>query len=174
MATPSYAGRYREWIERARPLLAAEQWWEAFAAYPFVVNADVPFTPLRRPLTECTIVPITSAGVYLRDRQAAFDEANPEGDQSYRILPTTLPQADVAIAHGHYDPTNALADINTVYPVDRLRKLATEGVIAGLTPVGYSFMGYLTDAGSFASTTAQTIAEHVISSGADAAFLVPV
>ena len=158
----------------SRPLLEAAQWREGFAGYPFIVSEDAPFTPLSRPLAACTIVPITSGGLYLRDSQAPFDEPNPEGDQSYRTLPSSLTQADIAIAHGHYDPADALADYNAVYPVDWLRELAAEGGIGGVAPVGYSFMGYVTDAGTFAANTARTIAEQVVASGAHAAFLVPV
>jgi len=169
-----YAERYRAWIARARPLMEAEQWREAFAGYPFIVNEQAPFTALNRPLAECTIVPITSGGLYLPASQEPFDEPNPEGDLSYRRLPTDLTSCTVAVAHGHYDPADALADYNSVYPVNRLRELAADGVIAGITPVGYSFMGYLTDAGTFAANTARAIAEEVVAVGAHAALLVPV
>ncbi len=174
MIDQAYAERYRGWIARARPLLAAKQWREGFAGYPYMVNEEAPFTPLKRPLATCTIVPITSGGLYLRATQDPFDEPNPEGDQSYRTLPTDLAQSAIAVAHGHYDPVDALADYNSVYPVDRLRELAADGVIAGMTPVGYSFMGYLTDAGTFAANTARAIAEQVVALGADVALLVPV
>ncbi len=170
----SYAERYAEWLERARPLLDARQWREAFNGYPYVVNEDAPFTPLRRPLAESTVAPITSGGLYLPASQQPFDEPNPEGDQSYRVLPTTLAQGDIAVAHGHYDPADALADLNSVFPVDRLRELAAEGRIAGVTPVGWSFMGYVADAGRFAEGSARAIAAEVAASGADAALLVPV
>ncbi len=174
MGDQLYAERYRAWISRARPLLEAEQWRDGFAGYPYMANEEVPFTPLNRPLAACTIVPITSGGLYLLDSQEPFDELNPEGDQSYRTLPTDLSQSAIGVAHGHYDPSDALADYNSVYPVDRLRELAADGIIAGITPAGYSFMGYVTDAGTFAANSARAIAEHVVASGADAAFLVPV
>lgn len=170
----AYAERYRAWIARARPLLDARQWKDAFVGYPYVVNDAAPFTSLRRPLRQCTVVPVTSGGLYLSDSQEPFDEPNPEGDRSYRALPTLLAQADIAVAHGHYDPADALADYNCVYPVDRLRELADEGSIGGLAPSGYSFMGYLTDAGTFAATTARAIADEIAASGVDAALLVPV
>ena len=174
MADQAYAERYRAWIATARPLIEAEQWSEAFRGYPLIANTEAPFAPLPRSLAECTIVPITSGGLYLGDSQEPFDEPNPEGDQSYRTLPTDLAQSVIAVTHGHYDPADALADYNSVYPVDRLRELAADGIIAGVAPVGYSFMGYVTDAGTFAANTARAIAEQVVASGADAALLVPV
>ncbi len=174
MGDQSYAERYRAWIATARPLIEAEQWSDAFRGYPYIANAEAPLAPLLRSLAECTIVPITSGGLYLWDTHEPFDEPNPEGDQSYRTLPTELSQSAIAVAHGHYDPADALADYNSVYPVDRLREFAADGVIARVAPVGYSFMGYVTDAGAFAANTARIIAERVVASGADAALLVPV
>lgn len=166
---------YREWTTRARPFLDAQQWKEAFAlGYPYVVNASPPLTPLAKPLLSCSVFPITSGGVYLKGSQPPFAAADPEGDESYRVVPTSLSPAAIAVAHGHYDPTDALADVNSVFPVDRLRELARDGVIGGVTAVGISFMGYVTNAGHFAAHTAREIARQVQESGADAALLVPV
>ncbi len=169
-----YARRYQEWIARARPHFAAGQTRDAFSGYPYVVNDAAPFTPLRRPLADLTLIPITSGGLYVPAGQVPFDAPNPEGDYTFRLLPTGPAQADLAVAHGHYDPADALADYNSVYPVDRLRELAAEGVIGALAPAGISFMGYATDAGRFAETTARAIAAEVAAAGAGAAFLVPV
>ena len=174
MKEQSYLERYQAWIATARPLIEAEQWSDAFRGYPFIANREAPFVPLPRSLAECTIVPITSGGVYLPASQEPFDEPNPEGDQSYRTLPTNLAQTAIAVAHGHYDPADALTDYNSVYPIARLHELAAAGVIAKVAPVGYSFMGYVTDADTFAANTARAIAEQVVASGADAALLVPV
>jgi D-proline reductase (dithiol) PrdB len=171
----SYAERYAEWVAKARPWLDAQRWKEAFAeGYPYVRYEGAPFTPLRHPLAACTIAPITSGGLYLPASQPPFDEPNPEGDQSYRTLPTALAPGGYAVAHGHYDPADALTDHNSVYPVDRLRELAAEGVIGGTTSTGWSFMGYVTDAGAFAAGSAAAIAREVVASGADTALLVPV
>ena len=112
--------------------------------------------------------------LYFPASQPPFDEPNPEGDHTYRLLPTRLRQADLGVKHGHYDPAEALKDYNSVFPLDRLRELAEAGCFAGLTPQGVSFMGYVTDAGTFAEGTARAIAQEVLASGADAAFLVPV
>ena len=174
MTEPTYAERYSAWIARARPFFAEKNTREAFAGFPYMVNEDAPFAPLRTPLAEAVIFPITSGGLYLPASQPPFDEPNPEGDHTYRLLPTRLRQADLDVKHGHYDPAEALKDYNSVFPLDRLRELAEAGHFAGLTPQGVSFMGYVTDAGTFAEGTARAIAQEVLASGADAAFLVPV
>lgn len=174
LVTTDYATRYAEWLARARPLLQERRWKEAFTGYPYARYDDAPWATPRRPLSACVVAPITSGGLYLPASQSPFDEPNPEGDVTYRVLPTTLSQRDIAVAHGHYDPTSALNDFNCVYPVDRLRELADAGVIGGVAHEGYSFMGYATNAAAFQHTTAQAIAERVVASGADAALLVPV
>ena len=170
---PGYAERYATWIAYARPLFEAHE-KGTFTGYPYVINDSAPLVPLRKPLAEATILPITSGGLYLAASQEPFDAPNFEGDQTYRTLPTRLAQDEIAIAHGHYDPAEALRDYNAVFPLDRLRELAAAGQFAGLTDDGFSFMGYVTDAGTFAAGTAQAIARAVVASGADAAILVPV
>ena len=171
----AWADRYGRWIEGARPLLEAGRWREAFSeGYPHVVNETAPFVPLRMPLSRCTVVPVTSGGLFLRAAKDPFDEANIEGDYSYRKLPTSLTQGALSVSHGHYDPASALADLNCVFPVDRLGELAAGGTIAGVAPTGYSFMGYATDAQRFLEGVARPVAAEVVSSGADVALLVPV
>jgi glycine/betaine/sarcosine/D-proline reductase family selenoprotein B len=46
------------------------------------------------------------------------------------------------VTHGHYDHRHADSDINCVFPIDRLRELAAEGVIAGVGDKHLGFMGY--------------------------------
>jgi D-proline reductase (dithiol) PrdB len=41
----------------------------------------------------------------------------------------------------NYDRTGFQRDINTVYPIDRLRELAAEGVIGSLADTHYAVMG---------------------------------
>lgn len=131
----AWADRYGRWIDGARPLLEAGRWREAFSVgYPHLLNETAPFVPLRTPLSRCTVVPVTSGGLFLRAAKDPFDEPNIEGDYSYRKLPTTLMQGAVSVSHGHYDPASALADLNCVFPGDRLRELAVGGTIAGVAP----------------------------------------
>lgn len=105
------------------------------------------WTPLARPLRECTVALMTSAGIYLKDSQEGFDEErewqNPTwGDPTYRIIPSDVRQEQVACSHLHISHDDLLEDVNVVLPIRAFKKLAEEGVIGALADEHYSFMGY--------------------------------
>lgn len=98
----------------------------------------VPFTPFEKDLKECYLALVTNAGVHLRDQEPF----NPEGDESHRIIPEDAPSQGFMITHTHYEHAEADQDINCVFPIERARELAQEGVIKGLSnrniTAGYS------------------------------------
>ncbi len=98
----------------------------------------IPYTPNRRSLAECTVALATTAGVHLKS-QAPYDL---EGDATYRMVPGDAPSGELMITHGHYDHADADRDINCVFPIDRLRELAAEGVIGGVGNKHIGAMGY--------------------------------
>lgn len=110
-------------------------------------RGSMPWTPLPRPLSECTVGLVTSGGFYLRDSQPPFDLERERreptwGDPSYRIIPTGVRQPDLAVAHLHYNPRDAEQDFNILLPIDRLQASAEEGAIGAVAPEHFSFMGY--------------------------------
>ncbi|MCA1602549.1 MAG: glycine/betaine/sarcosine/D-proline family reductase selenoprotein B, partial [Acidobacteria bacterium] len=64
-------------------------------------------------------------------------------------------------------------DLNVIFPIERLQELAAEGVIGGLTPNFFSFIGYNMDPERLERTLAEDIAEAVVADGADVALLAP-
>jgi D-proline reductase (dithiol) PrdB len=50
---------------------------------------------------------------------------------------------DLRFAHDHYDHTDADQDPNCVFPLDRLRELAAEGVIGSVAAGHVGFMGFV-------------------------------
>src|ERR1700686_31068 len=46
------------------------------------------------------------------------------------------------VTHEHYEHGDADEDINVVFPIDRLRELAAEGIIGGVSDKHLGFMGY--------------------------------
>ena len=44
--------------------------------------------PLTKPLEECTVALVVTAGAYLINTQQRFDSRNPLGDDSFRIIPS--------------------------------------------------------------------------------------
>jgi D-proline reductase (dithiol) PrdB len=90
----------------------------------------IPFTPLSRPLKECRVALVSTAGVYAAGQQP-FD---PENDTSIRVIPSDIPTDTFKVSHGHYDHKSADRDPNVVFPLDRLHELVKAGDIKELAP----------------------------------------
>ena len=137
-------------------------------------EGDVPWAPLRKPLTAATIALVTTAGVHHRS-QAPYDMNDRDGDPSFRELDLTLPLDSLMITHDYYDHADADRDLNVVLPVERLRELAAAGEIGGLAPRAYAFMGHIT--GPHLETlkrrTAPAVAARLRAARVDAVLLAP-
>jgi len=128
---------------------------------------DIPWVPLRKPLTECTVVLVTTGGVHLRtDRPFKMNS-----DSSFRVIPNGAQAEDLAISHQAYDRTDALQDINLVFPIERLRELAAEHVIGQLAENHYGF-GLMGSAKRLMPSIKE-VAARISESGVDLALLVP-
>lgn len=140
-------------------------------------GGDVPFAPPAKPLRECTVALVSTAGVARRDDRPFDQEGerrNPWwGDPTFREIPLGTTEADVAVHHMHVDPRFAGADLDVVLPMRRLDELADEGFVGRPAPTHYSLMGYILDATELVGTTAPAIAERMRAEGVDAAALVP-
>jgi hypothetical protein len=101
-----------------------------------LTSDDVPWSPLQRPIQEATVALVTTSGVHLRDDKP-FDLDG--GDSSFRVIPRSANAGDLAISHRAYDRTDALRDINLVFPLQRLRELEVEGVIGRVAERHYTF-----------------------------------
>ncbi|HYG56730.1 MAG TPA: glycine/sarcosine/betaine reductase selenoprotein B family protein [Symbiobacteriaceae bacterium] len=103
-------------------------------------SGEIPLARLGRPLSQARVALITSGGVHHR-YQPPFDcEA---GDWTCRQIDGSSDLADLMITHTHYDTADASADLNAIFPLDRLRELAADGVIGSASPVHFGFMGYI-------------------------------
>ncbi len=134
----------------ARPFIANYQAQEAPGA--------IPWTVLQKPLDECQIAVVTTAGVHHR-QQAPFDMQDPDGDPTYRQLDTSSIRSDFAITHDYYDHRDAERDLNIVLPLDRLDELVDEGVLGRLADRHFGFMGHIT--GRHMTTLVETTAPEV-------------
>lgn len=103
---------------------------------------DVPWTPITKPLQECRICLITTGGLHLRNDRP-FNMEDPEGDPTYRIIPSDARAEDLTVTHNYYDHRDADRDFNILLPLDRLRELVREGFVGELAPSHYSFMGHI-------------------------------
>lgn len=96
------------------------------------------------------------------------------GSTEFRRLPATLPTGDILLSHVsiNFDRAGFQRDINVVYPIDRLRELAAEGVIGGVAETHYSILGSTDPAGM--EDTADQVAGQLRQEHIDAVLLSPV
>jgi D-proline reductase (dithiol) PrdB len=94
----------------------------------------IPWTPLRRNLQEATVMLVSTAGIY-HPPDPPFDV---EGDLSFRRIPGSATAAELRYADAHYPHDCIDADLNCVFPIDRLADLARGKRIGGVTEFHFS------------------------------------
>jgi D-proline reductase (dithiol) PrdB len=171
---PEFRERYAAWLPEALPLLERHEYARAFSSYPWPAVGESPWAPLRKPLAECRVALVTTAGLYRPGVDAPFAGPAPEGDWTYRAIPVPEGTPVLAIAHEHFPHEPALSDLDTVLPLERLRELVREGIVGAVAPVVWSLMGYCTRAADLAEETAPAIAQGLRDQDADLALVVPV
>ena len=107
----------------------------------------IPWTPPTKPLSECTVALVSTAGIATK-ADVPFDQEgerqNPWwGDPSFRTIPREATESDVDVHHLHIDTSYAARDLNCLFPLARLLSLARCGQIGRSAPSHYSFMGYI-------------------------------
>src|SRR5262245_43876626 len=132
-----------------------------------LAGGEIPWTPLRKPVSKCTVALVSTAGVHLR----SDPPFKLNGDPSYRVIPSDVQPRDLAISHQAYDRTDALKDINLVFPIERLRELEAEGVIGRVADDHYGF-GLMGSAEQLMPSI-QEVARRIRAAGVDLALLVP-
>lgn len=151
----------RAWIERERDPLRA-----------------VPWAALQKPLGDCIVALISSAGIAMRDDEPFDQEGERQnpwwGDPSYRVLPRTATEADVRVYHLHINPAFAEMDLNCILPLQRLQELADKGVVGRVADEHYSFMGYILDERELLQSSVPAMIEGLAAQAVDAVLLVPV
>ncbi len=150
--------------------------------YPFHRFAPRPkdpvsnaMTPLPKPLSECTVALITTAGLSLPD-QPPFDMTIRMGDTSFReISGDTSPQLlEMNQRSWSFDHTGVLRDRNLAFPLDRLREMCELGEIRAIAPRNYSFMGSIAGPRKLISESAPEVAKRLKADGIDVVLLTPV
>jgi D-proline reductase (dithiol) PrdB len=100
-----------------------------FETSPFVLGP---------PLSQRKIAIVSSAGLFRRGAEPFRGR-----DTDYRVVPGDILWADLLTSHisVNFDRTGLQEDWNVAFPLDRMKELATEGVIGALANTHYSFMG---------------------------------
>jgi D-proline reductase (dithiol) PrdB len=151
-----------EYIPRTREL------YSDFTPYRWVVNEDVPFTPLRKPIADCKVALMSSGGILYRDQPRFHRE-----DASYRRIPKNARRDELDVWHFGYPTSDAKADPNCVFPLERMREFEAEGVIRELSDPAFSFMGGIYSARKVRDVLAPQIVDELKAAHVDAFYLVP-
>ena len=141
---------------------------------PAVRVEETPWSPFTGPLSKARVALVTTAGVHLAG-QEPFDMKDPDGDPTYRALPSDTPKEAYTITHDYYDHSDADRDLNIVFPIDRLREMAEGGEIGSLAPVNYGFMGHIDGPHieTLIKKTAPEVAARLAGDGVDVVRLTP-
>lgn len=114
------------------------------ASYSPIESADIPWTPVTKPLSASKIALVTTAGIH-HGHQKPFNMSDPTGDPTFRIIDTETIEEDYMITHDYYDHRDADIDLNIIFPVTRLKEMAAAGIIGSVAERHFSFMGHITD-----------------------------
>jgi len=162
-------------FEQTAELQARFEDWSAMLIHDDVKdvrNVPIHFTRLKQPLARSRVGLLSTGGVHLRS-QPPFDTARPDGDWSFRTIPSSTSGGDVAISHTHYNHGDADEDVNCMFPIDRLRELAESGFIGGLSETFYGMMGFIPNGTHIVEETGPELARRFKEEGTDVVLLTP-
>ena len=145
---------------------------QGFPAYVWMVNEDAPLTPLAKPLAQCRVSMLTAGGV----SRCAAPPWNPNARNDLRLdeIASDAPSDDFQIHDAYYDHSDADRDLNCLFPIDRLRELAADGVIKEVAPRLWSgFMGRIYKRTAVMKESAPALAAELRKDAVDLFVLVP-
>ena len=144
-------------------------------AYPWRRIDPVPRAVPARPLAECRLALVSTAG-FVRPEQERFDPRVRGGDPSWRPIAADTPVASLVDAHRSetFDHRPMQLDPNLAFPLDRAHELAARGRIGSVARHHLSFMGSITAPGRLMRDSAPAAASALRDDAVDIALLVPV
>lgn len=144
-------------------------------AYRWKRLDPVPAARLGKPLADCRVALVSSAGL-LVPGDPPFDEGVKGGDWSFRLIPRNVDVQGLEEHHrsDSFDHAGVEADRNVALPLDRLHELAAGGEIGETAPRHVSMMGSVTAPSRLAKKTAPAVADVLAADQVDVALLVPV
>ncbi len=141
-----------------------------YSAYQWVKNDNTPpWQSLRKPLSQSRLALLASGGIYVTG-QTAFHFKD---DTSYRAIPKNIMTEDLRATHFAYDLRAARSDPNSVFPIDSLRQLVSEGFIGELCEHAYTFMGGIYSSRRVKEELAPSLTKRLVNDRADIVLFVP-
>jgi D-proline reductase (dithiol) PrdB len=151
--------------------------WERtlIASYHWRRVNPVPGSTLRKPLPDCRVALVTTAGLVPRGTRP-FDLGRLGGDPTFRIIPADAALSALELHHRSqaFDRTAAAADVNVAFPLERLRACAEAGDVGEVAPRHLSFMGSITAPARLRKEHAPAAADLLVEDKVDVALLAPV
>lgn len=154
------------------------QYYEALGydtPYRWAHFKEVPFTPLQKPLSECSVALVTTAAPFKSDAGEQGPGASYNGRAKFfdvYEMDSTV-DADLRISHIAYDRQHTCAtDIRTWFPLSHLHGFAQARIVGRVVPV---FFGLPTNRShrKTIENDCPELVRRVHSSGADVCVLVP-
>lgn len=156
-----------------------------------------PWSQWVREVAASKVALVTTAGAYLKHGlHEPFDPGRAGGDPTFREFPSVVDLADVALAGAAQGPAGdavngqagdeehgeagsdeqakaeARAQVNRVFPLDRLRAMAAAGTIDAVAPFAYSFSGVVSDPLPLLADFGPAVAWRIRRMGADVVLVV--
>jgi len=122
------------------------------------------------PLDRATVAIVTTAALHTAHQQGWRPQ-----EQSFRVLDAD--DRDLRLGHWspNFDRVGLTADLDVVYPLDRLTEMAADGMIGAVAPRHLSFLGAQTDTmTTIRLDTGPAAARLLKQDGADVVLLTPV
>lgn len=142
-----------------------------YQAYRWYVAGEPPaWAPLEKPLSDCRLGVLSTAGVYRRGQVAYYYK----DDTSTRAIPKSTPTGEIRFSHltEQYLP-DARRDPNCVFPIGPLRRLEDEGAIGSLADDMLSCMGAVYSQRRTREELIPAVVDRFEAQNVDAVFLIP-
>ena len=122
------------YIDRVRDYYTSQ----GMTPYRWAHFDEVPFTPLKKPLSECCITIASTSDVALKSEQNKSDENGHKLIGNVYEIPSDVKATDLFSKQEHYDrhATN-LDDVNAYFPVTRLHEFVVRGRLGSVAPYLY-------------------------------------
>ena len=143
--------------------------------YPWRRIDPVPRSSLSKPISECKVGLVSSAG-FVVPGEEPFSGSVRGGDFSFRVIPSDV-EVQSLEEHHHSDSfshAGVEADRNMGLPLDRLHELAAAGEIGSVAPRHFSVMGSITAPNRYVKRTLPVIADLLVEDHVEIALMVPV
>ena len=130
---------------------------------------EAPACTTPKPLAQAKVALVTSASLHHED-----DDEFGVVDAGYRVLHRE--RRDVVVGHWspNFDASGVSADLNVVFPIDRLEEMAAEGVIGSVSDVHLAFAGNQFDLAAIRMDGGPAGARHLANHEVDVVLLTPV